>query len=100
MYAKFFSTESEARSACQAWADRTRGDWKVSEIEEIFREKEDVEIFGPWMSRGCVAPADRLKIPNVPVRRLHVHACGDFSRCGEEYVYGTSFSAFKAVFPA
>jgi hypothetical protein len=99
MYAKFFSTESEARSACQAWVERTRGDWYISDIQEVLRNKQDLEIFGPWMSRDCVAPAYRHEIPNVPVRRLYVRASGDFSRYSEDYG-GTSSSSFTAVFPA
>jgi hypothetical protein len=99
MYAKFFNTESDARSACQAWVDRTRGDWYISDIQEVIRNKQDLEIFGPWMSRDCVAPADRHEIPNVPVRRLYVRASGDFSRYSEDYG-GTSSSSFTAVFPA
>lgn len=99
MYADFFMTEQEAYAACKAWVDRIREDWEITDIYEVFREQEDIEIFGPWMSRGCVAPAYRKEIPNVPVRKLHVRAYGDFSHYGEDYA-GTSRKSFTAVFPA
>lgn len=99
MYAKFFMTEQEARAACQAWVDNIREDWRINPVQEIFRNEQDLEIFGPWMSRNSVAPADRREIPDVPVRKLYIRACGDFSRYGEDYA-GTSKRSFTAVFPA